>query len=239
MDWHRLPADISQHSPILNLIQHVRHADPQDPLYAFLSRRAVRICVSPEVAQAIASTGRVNGPIFTIPNGLDLALLPPARRSAERNIPFLISGYKVPKLAARIEEAVAAQGISCETILRPLPRSDYLDLLSRSRSALLLPRRSEGCFLPALEAMAMGVSIVCPDCIGNRSFCLDQVNSWRPPYEQDAIIQAVLDMLKSGQNRRQAIQSAARATAATRDLQAERAAFLSIVSEIDNLWKRP
>ena len=35
----------------------------------YLSERAIRICVSQEVADAISATGRANGPILTIPNG--------------------------------------------------------------------------------------------------------------------------------------------------------------------------
>lgn len=71
MDW--LAVSTSATPPVINLIQHVRHADPVEPLYGFLPRRAARICVSTPVADALRASGRVNGPLRVIPAGLALA----------------------------------------------------------------------------------------------------------------------------------------------------------------------
>ena len=49
-------------NPRINLIQHVRHAHEGTELHGYLRQRAVRICVSEEVAQALYATGQVNGP---------------------------------------------------------------------------------------------------------------------------------------------------------------------------------
>ena len=55
-------------------VQGVRHAQRRDmELHRYLSERAIRICVSQEVADAISATGRTNGPVLTIPNGIDVA----------------------------------------------------------------------------------------------------------------------------------------------------------------------
>ncbi|NBO94038.1 MAG: hypothetical protein EBV06_17280, partial [Planctomycetia bacterium] len=59
MDWLAVPDDCTV--PVINLVQHVRHGDATDPRYAFLCRRAMRLCVSKEVEIAILSTGKVNG----------------------------------------------------------------------------------------------------------------------------------------------------------------------------------
>ena len=45
-------------NPRINLIQHVRHAHENTELHRYLSERAIRICVSQEVADAISATGR-------------------------------------------------------------------------------------------------------------------------------------------------------------------------------------
>ena len=66
-------------NPRINLIQHVRHAHERTELYRYLSERAVRICVSQEVADAISTTGRPNGPVLTIPNGIDVTPIEAAR----------------------------------------------------------------------------------------------------------------------------------------------------------------
>ena len=60
--------------PVINLIQHVRHAYPENPRHEFLSHKAIRICVAPEVTEAILDTGLVRGPVFTIPDAIDFAL---------------------------------------------------------------------------------------------------------------------------------------------------------------------
>ena len=75
-DW-RVLQDRQLHSqPIINLLQHPRHADAKNETRKYLRNRALRICVSQEVADAINATGEVNGPVFVIPNGIDL---PPVR----------------------------------------------------------------------------------------------------------------------------------------------------------------
>jgi hypothetical protein len=69
-DWERIPPAVALKfdRPIINLIQHPRHADPNDQLLGFLSNRVIRICVSEQVAKGIKATGKVNGPTFVIPN---------------------------------------------------------------------------------------------------------------------------------------------------------------------------
>ena len=63
--------------PIINIVQHIWHACPNDRLYRhrFLPHKAIRICVGPEIARAILRTGRVRGPVFTIPNALEVDAL--------------------------------------------------------------------------------------------------------------------------------------------------------------------
>src|SRR5262249_59718013 len=102
-EWRRLEPEAREHPavPVLNLIQGVRHADPARLQYSFLGHKAVRICVSEEVKHAILSTERVNGPVFVIPNGLDLPALPPQDR-AEFDV--LIAGLKNPDLGRQLRE---------------------------------------------------------------------------------------------------------------------------------------
>lgn len=92
LDWTAVPERTQV--PTINLIQGTRYAARGDPRRGFLSRRAVRICVSGEVADAVRATGLVNGPLFTIENALDLDSFPPSL--AQRDIPVLLSGVKRP-----------------------------------------------------------------------------------------------------------------------------------------------
>jgi len=77
-DWLFLDEHERKYSPIpiINLIQHIRHSDPEIELFSFLKYKAIRICVSKEVEKAILNTGKVNGPVYTIENCINLDALP-------------------------------------------------------------------------------------------------------------------------------------------------------------------
>jgi glycosyltransferase involved in cell wall biosynthesis len=95
--------------------------------------------------------------------------------------------------------------------------------------AVTLPRRREGFFLPAIEAMALGTIAVCPDCIGNRSFCRDGDTAFRTPYDLDALVAATLAALALDPARADALRTAAAAEARRHSIDAERSAFLRIL----------
>lgn len=228
LDWQAVPERVTV--PVINLIQGVRHAHPDDPRHAFLSRPAIRICVSGEVAAAITATRLVNGPVHVIDNGLDRADLPPP--AIRRDIPVLVAGAKNPPFAAALEERLAAAGISAECLVAPLPREAFLARLARAEVVVPLPLPEEGFFLPALEAMAVGAVVVCPDCVGNRSFCRDGDTAFRPAYEVEAVAGAVRAALALDPARRAALCRAAAAEVQCHSLDAERAAFLRILDAV-------
>lgn len=227
-DWVAVPTSIDL--PVINLIQGLRHADPWDPLREFLSRPATRICVSAEVAQAIEATGRVNGPVHVIPNGIDVGVPVPAR--PVRDIPVLIAGAKNATFAADLAGRLRAVGIGTECLCDILPREAFLALLARATVVVTLPRRREGFFLPALEAMALGAIVVCPDCIGNRGFCRDGHTAFMPAYEIEPVLASVQAALALTRPEADRILRAASITAAAHSMEAERASFLRILELI-------
>jgi glycosyltransferase involved in cell wall biosynthesis len=238
-DWNAISPEQLPHrsTPIINLIQHPRHADPKHDLYQFLGNRAVRICVSQPTAQAIKATHQVNGPVVVIPNGIDLADLPERGVDQHRPIEVLICGLKAPGLARRIEKLLRQdENIAVTPLLDWLPRSEYLQQLDRSRIAVMLPRPSEGFYLPALEAMACGALVICPDCIGNRDFCIDAVNCFRPDYDAEGILAAIYRALGLPPNDADAMRTEADATVRQHSLERERAAFLKILNELEQTW---
>jgi glycosyltransferase involved in cell wall biosynthesis len=252
LDWERIETAARDHSPIpvLNLIQGIRHANPESERYAFLRHRAVRICVSGEVEQAIAATGMVNGPVFVIPNGLDLpAELP--RDRADRDV--LIVAVKNPDLGAELRERLRApvagggaggrlrallrrDPLRVEALTRLIPRAAFLEALRGARVAVFLPRRSEGFYLPALEAMAVGALVVCPDAGGNRSFCLPGHNCLQPEYTLDEIEAATAAALALPRDDRETMLERARETASRHSLEVERRDFLRILQNLEAIW---
>lgn len=228
LDWLDVPDPCP--APVINLVQGVRHAAARDPRRPFLGRRAVRICVSAEVADAIRGTGEVNGPVHVIPNALDLVDMPPA--SAERDIAVVVAGMKNPDLARGVARELVAAGLRVECLVDPLPRREFLTLFGRARVAVTLPLEREGFFLPALEAMAMGCLVVCPDCVGNRGFCRDGETAFRPPATLDAIVAAAQAAITADAAAADAMRAAAAAEVERHGLERERRAFLEILDGV-------
>lgn len=224
LDWEAVP-DPSP-VPVINLIQSVRHAHPKDPRRPFLARPAVRICVSKEVADAIAGTGAVNGPIHVIPNGIDLENVP---LTAEKDIHVLLAGLKNPPFAAAVASRLAATGMAVEVTDSMLPRPAFLDLISRARVAVMLPHHEEGFYLPALEAMAAGAIVVCPDCTGNRGFCRNKETAFRPRYTVDDVVAATIAAMTQSPRDAAAMRTAGVAESQKHGLASERSAFLEIL----------
>ncbi len=237
-DWEQLDrTGAAFNCPIMNLVQHVRHADPSLGLYRFLSRRAVRVCVSSEVAAAIKATGQVNGPVYTIPNGLRI----PAT-DLERDQDVCVLATKDPQLGKRVEQGLVDQGYRVSLVDRQVDRDRVLADMARSRVTVALPNPTEGFYLPALEAMALSDLCIVPDCVGNRSFCHHGQNCLMPAYDYQSIMQETERGLKlTGSGLRSALTGFRRARSVRKTLQQhslerERRDFLHILDELDQMW---
>jgi hypothetical protein len=238
MDWVMLPQSFRAGSrvPIVNLIQHVRHGTPQDDRFAFLSYRAVRICVSIEVAEAIRKTTRVNGPIYAIPNGLDVSGFPTPNSLEDRAYDIFIGGAKAPEVAMHLHEKLRDTGVKIKVVTEFLPRNSYLEFINNAKVAALLPNPTEGFFLPALEAMALDTLVVCPDCIGNRSFCIDGHNCLQPEYTMEALVTATKAAISLNEVERSRWIANGRNTVLEHNISKERTSFLTVLSNLDSIW---
>ena len=227
--------------PKINLIQHVRHADKDTELYGFLANKAIRICVSQEVADAILATGKVNGPVFAIPNGVDVPGLSNAELDARCEVDtnqhrVLIVGYKMPALAGELSAILQKRGIEHRLIDQLMDRQQFLALLKEHSIVVCCPNFTEGFYLPALEVMAAGSLLVVPDCEGNRGFCVDRKTCIMPEYTPVQMAQSVEDALcLPVLQRRQLLQSAMEKVN-EHSLGREREAFHNILKSVESLW---
>lgn len=236
MDWQvYLSSARPKNQPVINLIQHVRHADPAQPMHQFLSEPAIRICVSPEVTEAITATGKVNGPVFTIANGLDI----PVIEAQQKRQDVFIFGPKNPQLADELKNTLAQQGINAFCVTNWLPREELLTLLAASRIAVMLPSPTEGFYLPALESMRYADITIVPDCVGNRSFCHNRQNCLIPEYNSPALAATVHEALALLQQPEQLniFKQHCESTLAYHSLARERTEFLALIDQVDELWK--
>lgn len=226
MDWAALPPQRqTPGQPVINLVQHVRHADPAQPLRAFLSRRALRICVSEVVAAAIAATGEVDGPIEVIEAALNL---PMTGLAAARPGGVFVGALKNPELGHALAAHLRADAVEVDLCADWLPREDYLRRLGAAEIAVLLPHASEGFFLPGLEAMALGCAAVVPDCLGNRAYLDPNHNALAPAPEVEELAAAVRELL-ADPTLRGHLRTAGQTTAARFTLAAERERFHALL----------
>lgn len=218
--------------PVINLIQGLSHANPLDIKYSFLKERAVRVCVSQQVSDAIKKTGQVNGPIFTIPNGIDINVLPITEAGQDYEIDLLIVGIKKPIVGSVIEQAFKGKLKTIIHINQLVPRNFFLELMSKAKVVVFLPHFEEGFYLPALECMAIGGLVVCPDCIGNRSFCINNQTCLVPAYEEKEVIKSIYKALDLCSGERLSLIKNARLKASEYTLEREKQAFLDIVKNL-------
>ena len=237
-DWQRyLRSSASREKPVVNLIQHVRHGDSASDVFPFLEEKAIRVCVSQAVEEAILNTGRVNGPTLTITNGIEIP-----RISNTKSIDIYIAGLKNPLFANTLYRLLKDRQVLCQT--DPLPHSVFLDNVSRAKICVLLPHKTEGFFLPALESMALADLTIVPDCVGNSGFCHDTNlepeigNCLMPDYSIDSILLAISSAEKILRDpvRCQQIYRNATDTVEDHTLSNERTKFQQLLHDIDELW---
>lgn len=226
--------------PRINLIQGVRHGQVGSELYGYLDRRAVRICVSDEVARIIGATGRVKGPVFTIPNGTECR---PADIDAGGSVGFderpegvAVVGYKRPDLAAALSRCLEERQIPHLTLDGFLRRSAFLGLLERTRIAVCMPRPEEGFYLPALEAMAAGCTVVTLDGVGNRGFCRHEHNCFLAAADPKSLAAAVTRAMRLPVSDRRRLHANAGETVRLHSLERERRQFHNLLLDIGEVW---
>ncbi len=163
LDWNAYLPLMQSSQVKLNLIQHIRHGDPNHPLHAFLQHRAIRLCVSEAVRQAILPYA--NGPCFTIKMGHDIPVI-----KANKVRDLYILAPKQPQLGHAIADWAKKQGLSFLLDDVAVERESVYQNMASSRISIPLPNKTEGFFLPGIEAMALSDWGIVPDCIASREY---------------------------------------------------------------------
>ncbi|HEX2282714.1 MAG TPA: sulfotransferase domain-containing protein, partial [Thermomicrobiales bacterium] len=228
--------DWGPQTPVINLVQHVNHADEGDDRREHLSRPAIRICVSPEVSAALEATGTVRGPLIVIPNGIDFDDVI-AQPSDQNAVDILIAALKRPDIGAELERRLTRPGRRVRLLTERLPRAEYLSHVHAATVTVFLPNDTEGFYLPVLEGFAADTLVVCPDCIGNRTFCLPGYNAFRPSFKLHELAESAEAALSLSPERADRMRANARATAEQYTLHREREAFHGVLRDIDELWQ--
>lgn len=211
--------------PIINLIQGVQHGEP--PRSKYLSHKAVRICMSEEIARIIR--GRANGPVYVVNPCVDVPIV----QGGKRDIEVLVIGHKMKQIARKIGAAMPGAMVLTEFV----SREKFIGLMRRARIVVGLPKRKEGFYLPALEAMCSGALVVCPDCVGNRALVTDGYNCIQPIYTSGHIVDAVKRARVLPASERVRLLAGGLETAKRNRPVREYRQFLAILRRVDKLWQ--
>ncbi len=225
-DWDLLPANLGG-VKIINLVQHVKHAEEGNARFSYLARPAYRICVSQEVFEAIKP--HANGPTHLITNGVSLDLFAPRAEKASNAI--LIWARKNPALGQRLHETLLGRGLGCSLLVDYLPREKFAEVLQHADIFVALTNPTEGFYLPALEGMASGCAVVCADAVGNRGFCVHEQTCLTPAWGDYDEHVSMIERLVHDEDLKETLRRNASARAQNFSLQNERARFFQFLEE--------
>ena len=211
MDWEWVQPLPGQ--PVINLIQSLRHADALDPRFPYLRNPALRIAVSREIARLVTKVGCSPPQVEVVPAAIDVSALR-AQALRARQVPGLpnafVDGTKDVALGQAVANLLERNGVPCTCIVTPIPRHTYLGRLARATVAILLPAAREGFYLPAMEAMAMGVPVVTCDAGGNREYLRPGVNALVVAREATAMADAATNLIGDVRKRGSLVAAGAR-----------------------------
>ena len=86
--------------------------------------------------------------------------------------------------------------------------------------------------------MALGTIVVCPDSVGNRSFCVDTETCWLPPYDFDVIAEQAEVALAADEAVTDRMRLRASEEVTRHSLAGERRAFLDVLDNLNDLWRQ-
>jgi hypothetical protein len=169
MDWQAYAPFFDHEQPKLNLVQHIRHSDKNHPLFQFLQHKAIRLCVSDAVKNAIEPFA--NGPCLTIKMGHVIPKI-----TVPKSYDLYILATKQPKLGMELKQWADSKGLSVLIHDKPVEQEAVHIGMAASRVGIVLPNKTEGFYLPGIEAMALCDWAVVPDCVASREYSLKKAN---------------------------------------------------------------
>lgn len=177
-NWKMLPENLNG-TKIINLIQDFDNADPEDAQFANLKRKALRICVSEQVYDAVAP--HAAGETVMIKYGIPLDVF--SDKTEKRPNSIFIWARKNKTLGKSLALELQKRDHDVTLLKDFVPRTEFARILGESDIFVALCFAREGFYLPALEGMARRCAVLCSDAIGNRSFCVHHETCLMPEHD--------------------------------------------------------
>lgn len=230
MDWLAYQPFFNERQIKVNLIQHVRHGDPQHPLFQFLKYKAIRLCVSDAVKKAIEPYA--NGPCLTIAMGHTIPVI-----KTDKINDIYILATKQPALGKHLFDWGTHAGLKVLLHDSPVERQQVYQSMASAKVVITLPNKTEGFFLPGIEAMALADWAVVPDCIASREYSLPMANVTRCELTLSDCQRALIDALKAANAWHHGLfKWRGKGICDNYSLIKERRAYHTILGKIETMW---
>ncbi|GLR70865.1 hypothetical protein [Agaribacter marinus] len=161
LDWKAYLPYFDPLQTKINLIQHLRHADPAHEQFYYLQYYAIRICVSESVRGAIEPYA--NGPCVHVPMGHHL----PEIITDGKKVDIYILAKKRPGVGVKIAEWAEKKGLTFILHDELQTKNTVLQAMASASLSVLLPHKTEGFYLPGIEAAYYSERVLMTNCIAN------------------------------------------------------------------------
>ncbi|GBL04163.1 glycosyltransferase [Glaciecola sp. KUL10] len=232
LDWRAYQPFFNEHQPKINLIQHLRHADPSQAHFAFLKHKAIRICVSKAVEEAIKPFA--NGPVITIKMGHEI----PELLVSDKDIDLYILANKKPGWGEHLAKYANSLGFRVKLTKQTVPKENVFADMARANISLVLPNKTEGFYLPGIEAMSLSNVAIVPNCVANLEYMKKGSNAILCANTLDGCKKAIhlgWNMSKSEDIKIRAEKG--KRISCSYNLNNEALRFHNVLNELDNLWR--
>lgn len=224
MDWEHYLPQKQGGKEVINLIQHVRHADPSQTLFKYLKEPAIRLCVSEAVRDAILP--HANGPCYAIKMGHTFEPI-----QYQKDWDIYILANKQAELGNELTNWFKAQGYRVLLHTSTQEHRQVIEAMAFSRLTIALPHKTEGFYLPGIEAMYYSNMAVVPHCVANKEYYSRYSNLMIPNFSFDSIRLAALSALKKSQQNNIIRRYIGKRIAASYSLQNERKQLASVLKK--------
>jgi hypothetical protein len=236
-DWikytnHR---NIADNTPIVSPVNNFRAVNPEHPAFQFLNTKAIRLCPSYELYEAVEQHPNTNGQTIYLPNGVGIT---DEAQSLKHNKKFdvLIVGNKNPELARAIFQSINKSDLSIEVIDGWISKEDFQNKLALSRISVHCPKVVEEHYIPGVEALMLDSLLIIPDCVGNRSYSIDKKTCLLTSYDLEGMVTTLNKMLSMSKAEQQTMLDNAREASHVFQIQHEKDQLLKVLNSCSDFW---
>lgn len=236
-DWIKYSKhkDIPEHIPIISPVNNFRAVNPNHKSFQFLTRKAIRLCPSQELYEAVKNHPLTNGPTIYLPNGVGID--PNAKKLITRkDIDILLVGNKNPLMAHELLSKLKHCNAQVEIIDKWISKTDFQKLLARSKISVHLPKVVEEHYIPGVEALMLDSLLIIPDCVGNRSYSKHLETCYLTEYSVESMIKAIQYMYDISSANKNNILTNAKKASTVFEMKHESKVLKKILKMTSKIW---